>query len=66
MDDLKKMISSTLNEKQNNEILNIVLSDVLNRNDITDSFLKNLPSEKKAQIKKVFSELQNQINNILD
>ncbi|MCP1123857.1 spore coat protein [Bacillus sp. 3103sda1] len=66
MDDLKKMISSTLNEKQKNELFNIVLSDVLNRNDITDSFLKNLPSEKKAQIKKIFSELQNQINNILD
>ncbi|PEZ09182.1 spore coat protein [Bacillus sp. AFS018417] len=66
MDDLKELISSTLNGKQKDEIINIVLSDVLNRNDITDSFLKNLPSEKKAQIKKIFSELQNQINNILD
>ncbi|PEZ03670.1 spore coat protein, partial [Bacillus sp. AFS018417] len=27
MDDLKKMISSTLNEKQKNELFNIVLSD---------------------------------------
>ncbi|MEI4828270.1 spore coat protein [Bacillus sp. FJAT-53711] len=66
MDDLKKMISSTLNEKQQNELLNIVLSDILNRNGITDSSLKKLSSEKKEQIKKIFSELQNQINNILD
>lgn len=66
MDDLKELISSTLNGKQKDEIINIVLSDVLNRNGITDSSLKKLPSEKKAQIKKIFSELQNQINNILD
>ncbi|ENQ3105180.1 hypothetical protein SAMN04488168_1064 [Bacillus sp. 491mf] len=66
MDDLKKMISSTLDGKQKNETFNIVLSDILNRNGITDSSLKKLPSEKKAQIKKIFSELQNQINNILD
>ncbi|WP_440603486.1 spore coat protein [Bacillus sp. GB_SG_008] len=66
MDDLKELISSTLNGKQKNEIINIVLSDILNRNAITDSSLKKLPSEKKAQIKKIFSELQNQINNILD
>ncbi|MGG2065610.1 spore coat protein [Bacillus sp. S14(2024)] len=66
MDDLKKMISSTLNGKQKNEIFTILLSDILNRNDITDSSLKNLPPEKKTQIKKIFSELKNQINNILD
>ncbi|ENQ3077388.1 spore coat protein [Bacillus cereus] len=66
MDDLKELISSTLNGKQKDEIINIVLSDILNRNGITDSSLKKLPSEKKAQIKKIFSELQNQINNILD
>lgn len=66
MDDLKNLISSTLNGKQNNEIINIVLSDILNRNGITDSSLKKLPLEKKEQIKKIFSELQNQINNILD
>ncbi|HDX9589383.1 TPA: spore coat protein [Bacillus pseudomycoides] len=66
MDDLKELISSTLSGKQKDEIINIVLSDILNRNGITDSSLKKLPSEKKAQIKKIFSELQNQINNILD
>ncbi|MDP7981479.1 spore coat protein [Bacillus multifaciens] len=66
MDDLKELISSTLNGKQKDEIINIVLSDILNRNGITDSSLKKLPSEKKAQIKKIFSGLQNQINNILD
>ncbi|MDP7981292.1 spore coat protein [Bacillus multifaciens] len=66
MDDLKNLISSTLKGKQKNEIINIVLSDILNRNDITDSSLKKLPAEKKEQIKKIFSELQNQINNILD
>ncbi|MEH7018759.1 spore coat protein [Bacillus sp. JJ63] len=66
MDDLKKLISSTLNGKQKNEILNTVLSDILNRNGITDSSLKKLPQKKKAQIKKIFTELQNQINNILD
>ncbi|CAG9611247.1 hypothetical protein BACCIP111899_00419 [Bacillus rhizoplanae] len=66
MDDLKKMISSTLNGNQKNEILNTVLSDILNRNGITDSSLKKLPQKKKAQIKKIFTELQNQINNILD
>ncbi|WP_020060373.1 hypothetical protein [Bacillus sp. 123MFChir2] len=66
MDDLKKVISSTLDGKQNNEIFNILLSDVLNKNGITESSLKRLPPEKKTQIKTIFSELQNLINNILD
>ena len=66
MDDLKKMISSTLDGKQNSEIFDLLISNILNRNGITDSSLKKLPVEKKEQIKKIFSELQNQINNILD
>ncbi|MDC2867254.1 spore coat protein [Bacillus sp. BP-3] len=66
MDDLKKMISSTLDGKQNSEMFDLLISNILNRNGITDSSLKKLPVEKKEQIKKIFSELQNQINNILD
>ncbi|MGG2016448.1 spore coat protein [Bacillus sp. S10(2024)] len=66
MDDFKKMISSTLDGKQNSEMFDLLLSNILNRNGITDSSLKKLPVEKKEQIKKIFSELQNQINNILD
>lgn len=66
MDDLKKVISSTLDGKQNNEVFNILLSDILNKNGITESSLKKLPPEKKTQIKTIFSELQNLINNILD
>ncbi|MGG2015591.1 spore coat protein [Bacillus sp. S10(2024)] len=53
------MISSTLDGKQNSEMFDLLISNILNRNGITDSSLKKLPVEKKEQIKKIFSELQN-------
>lgn len=47
MDNLKKIISSTMNGERKNEILDLLLSDILNRYGLTDIKLKNLPLEKK-------------------
>ncbi|TYR80316.1 spore coat protein [Priestia megaterium] len=66
MSDLKKLISSTFNGNQRNEILDTLVSDVLNRHGITDGTLRNLSPERKAKIKRITSQLQSQINDILD
>lgn len=66
MDDLNKFSAFKFDKDQKNIIIDLLLSDILNRHGINEEKIKNLAPEKKQQIKNIVSEIQSQVNNYLD
>ncbi len=63
---LNKFSSFKFDKDQKNIIIDLLLSDILNRHGISEEKLKDLSPEKKQQIKNIVSEIQSQVNNYLD
>lgn len=65
MVELKKVLSEGLKNRKPNTAMEMIVSDVLKRNGIEDGQLKNLSSEQKEKIRKIFSDLRSNIEDLL-
>lgn len=66
MDELKKVIDSTLRVHPRGTMADMLLSEVLRRNGISEDSLKNLSSSQKKRINQVVSNIQSELGKILD
>lgn len=66
MEHLNSFSSFNFDKNQKNIIIELLLSGVVNKHGINEGKLKSLSPEKKQQIKKMVSEIQSHINEILD
>jgi spore coat protein W len=66
MDNVKKVIDSTLRVHPRGTMADMLLSEVLRRHGISESELKNLSSGQKKKINQVVSNIQAELGKILD
>lgn len=65
MSELKKVLSGGLSRSNHNHLMDLVLTDVLNRHGISENRIKNLSDEQKQKIKRVAGEIQQQLEQLL-
>jgi spore coat protein W len=66
MDNLKKVIDSTLRVHPKGSMADMLLSEVLRRHGVSESELKGLSSGQKKQITQVVANIQSELGKILD
>jgi spore coat protein W len=66
MDNLKKVIDSTLRVHPKGSMADMLLSEILKRHGVSESELKNLSSSKKKQITQVVANIQAELGKIID
>jgi spore coat protein W len=65
VDDLKKAILAELKKPNRNSMMDLLVSDVLERNGISEGSLKNLTEEQKNKIRSVFNQVQSNLDELL-
>ncbi|HYK75323.1 MAG TPA: hypothetical protein VEV44_19680 [Pseudoneobacillus sp.] len=65
MDNLKKVIDSTLRVHPSGSMADMLLTETLRKHGIQESSLKNLSSDQKKRINQVVSNIQAELGKIL-
>jgi spore coat protein W len=66
MDDLKKVINSTLNVHPKGSMADLLISEIFRRHGIEEDQLRSLSSGQKKQIKQVVGNIQTELKKVLD
>lgn len=66
MDDLRNTIKKTLASNPRGTLMDLMLTDILNRHGVGEKDLGNLSPEKKRKIKDIATTLRNELDHFID
>lgn len=66
MDELKNTIKKTLASNPRGTLMDLMLTDILNRHGVGEKDLGNLSPEKKRKIKDIAATLRNELEQFID
>lgn len=66
MDDLKGKLKETLRKNPKGSLMDLMLTDILNRHGINERQLKNLSADKRHKVKEIARKLRNDLDQFID